>query len=283
MRRRFIVLVVAAVATVPLPASAGGRGGTAEIVTFGRRKPPGVEVVARGFTHSSASARRSISHEDAGATDTRSDAAPVPVAISAHNCIPRVDARGVSLSYVFTESGVGDCVSFVSPPPVPNRPERPGRRPRPSAESLAQSAYERVVELAPRPALDVAPGRVGLTGLPSYFWVGNDLAPVTASASAGGVTVTATARPAQYRWDFGDGTDRTTNHGGRAWTKRNPGNVGHLYETKGRYEPSVTLTWVASWRINGGPWQPLGYFSTTGSVQYPVREVRAVLVQAKNR
>lgn len=204
------------------------------------------------------------------------------MALSAHNCIPRLDARGVSLSFEFVESGVGDCVSFVSPPPPePGPRNRPGRNPRPSPESLAQAAYDRAISLAASPNLELAPARIGLTGLTSYFWVGNDLAPVTARAGVRGLTVTAQASPTSYTWAFGDGTTRTTQHPGRPWTKRENGNVGHLYETKGRYEPSVTVTWTARWRINGGPWRDLGYFSTSGSAEYPVREMVAALVRRR--
>ena len=217
-----------------------------------------------------------------GATSATAPAVPAPVALSAHNCIPRTDARGVSLSYQFFESVVADCVSFVSPPaPEPGPARQPDRPPRPSPEALAAAAFERVIELAPRPALDIAPVRLGLTGLPSFFWVGNDLAPVTATAGVPGLTVTAEARPSEYAWDFGDGSTRSTQHPGRPWTRRRDGNVGHLYETKGRYEPAVDVVWVARWRVNGGPWRDLGYFSTTGSIDYTVREMIAVLTRRR--
>ena len=205
------------------------------------------------------------------------------MAISAHNCIPRTDARGVSLSYQFFESSVADCVSFVSPPSVEPRPNArgPRRAPRPSPEALAQRAYERAISLAPEPELAIAPARIGLTGLPSYFWVGNDLRPITATAGIRGLTVTAEARPVRFLWDFDDGTTRTTQHGGRPWSRTRDGNVGHLYETAGLYEPRVTVVWAARWRANGGRWDDLGYFSTAGSVDYPVRQMLAVLVRRR--
>ena len=204
-----------------------------------------------------------------------------PLALSAHNCIPRTDARGVSLAYTFVESGVADCVSFVSPPPPePGNPARPHRRPRrPSPEALAQSAYDRVIELASQPDLGVAPARIGLTGLKSFFWIDNDMAPVSATAGVRGLTVTAQAQPTEYTWDFDDGSTRTTRHQGRPWTRTRNGNVGHLYETKGRYEPAVTVVWAARWRVNRGPWDDLGYFSTAGSAEYPVRGMISVLVR----
>ena len=59
------------------------------------------------------------------------------------------------------------------------------------------------------------------------------------------------------------------------------GNVAHMYGTKGRYEPTVSVVWAARWRVDGGGWQDLGYFSTTGSVDYAVREMIAVLVRRR--
>jgi hypothetical protein len=138
-----------------------------------------------------------------------------------------------------------------------------------------------VIALAPSPELRAAPAATGLTGLPSFFWVGNDLAPISATAGVRGLAVTAEARPVRYLWDYGDETTRQTQHGGRAWTRTQSGNVAHVYETKGRYEPTVSVVWAARWRINGGGWSDLGYFSTTGSVDYPVREMIAVLVRRR--
>lgn len=208
---------------------------------------------------------------------------PVPVSISAHNCVPRLDPRGVSLSLDFSE-GAGDCVSFLSPAPAaPRQRGRGPRNPRPSPEQLASSLYDRVISLAPRPELDAAPGRVGLTGLESFFWVARDLEPVTATAGVRGLSVTAEARPVRYLWDFGDGATTETQGPGRPWTRSRPGSVSHLYETKGRYEATVEVVWAARWRVGQGPWRALGYFTTTGSLDYPVREMVAVLVRHRPR
>lgn len=276
------VFICFLVTTLSPVAFADGRPG-AQVIYFGQARAPGVKASAVNF-QASASAMPSDKEVMPNALASASaGTVPAPVSLSAHNCIPRTDARGVSLAFEFVESGVADCVSFVSPPPPPPDPgrPRPKQEPRPSPETLAQAAFDRVISLAPSPELDVAPGRIGLTGLPSFFWVGNELAPVTATAGVRGLTVTAEARPAAYRWDFDDGTTRTTQHGGRPWTRQRDGNVGHLYETKGRYQPAVTVTWAARWRINGGAWRDLGYFSTTDAIEYRVREMVAALVRRR--
>lgn len=276
--------VSAALALAVMTPTASASGGGAEVIYYGRVHAPGVraEVIAVATDRSgeSASARaRSASPSVAMAKPSGSVAVPAPVAISAHNCIPRTDARGISLSFEFAEGTAADCLSFVSPDPVPPAPRRDARRGRrPSPESLAQAAYDRMISLAPEPDLALAPGRVGLTGLPSFFWVGNELRPVSATAGVRGLTVTAEARPVRYLWDFDDGAGRRTTHPGRPWTRHREGDVSHLYETKGRYDVSVEVVWAARWRVNDGAWRGLGYFSTTDSVDYPVRGMIAVLV-----
>lgn len=251
---------------------------------YSRGDAVGVSATARiGFSVSGSESASHTSHASPSTTTgVSAGGPPAPVAISAHNCIPRSQPVGVSLSFEIVESPIGDCISFVSPEPLPDRPARgPRRAPRPSPESLAQRAFDRVISLAPDPELGIAPARVGLTGLPSYFWVDGELAPVTATAGVRGLTVTAEARPVRYQWDFDDGTTRSTQHGGRPWTRGRDGNVGHVYETKGRYEPGITVLWAARWRVNGGPWADLGYFSTIGSAEYPVREMIAALVRRR--
>ncbi|MDQ4024336.1 MAG: PKD domain-containing protein, partial [Actinomycetota bacterium] len=105
--------------------------------------------------------------------------------------------------------------------------------------------------------------------------------PVSATAEAGPLTVTAEARPVRYLWDFGDGTELGTTRPGRPWTQARPGDVSHLYEAKGRYEVGAEVVWAARWRTNGGPWRDLGYFTTESSAGYPVREMVAVLVRRR--
>lgn len=287
MRARYIAVgtaVVFAAGISPVGANGDGDG----TIYYGRIHGPGVEaeVIAVG------GGRSLQAHHGPAADGAQAPAAapapasaslPAPVSISAHNCVPRLDPRGVSLTLDFSE-GAGDCVSFLSPAPAPARQrDRGPRNPRPSPEQLASSLYDRVISLAPRPELDAAPGRVGLTGLDSFFWVARDLEPVTATAGVRGLSVTAEARPVRYLWDFGDGATTETQGPGRPWTRSRAGSVSHLYETKGRYEATVEVVWAARWRVGQGPWRALGYFTTTGSLDYPVREMVAVLVRHRPR
>ena len=62
------------------------------------------------------------------------------------------------------------------------------------------------------------PGRVGLVGLPVWMWAqqpdSTTWGPVTRTATAGGYTVTATAKVTKVVWAMGDGRDRGVPHPG---------------------------------------------------------------------
>lgn len=160
-------------------------------------------------------------------------------------------------------------------------PNKKKTKARPTPEQLAAAAADRAIALAPRPRLRMAPSAVGLTGLPSYFWVRPRPQPIRAVAEVPGLRVEAEARPVQYVWDFGDGAERVTTYPGRPWRRQRPGNIAHTYERRDRYEVSVEVIWEARWRIGAGPWRHLGFFSNSDADDYPVRQVVAVLARVR--
>jgi hypothetical protein len=171
------------------------------------------------------------------------------------------------------------CLLQLPPEASPAAPR--GRGPRAPQPPNPGRILDRVIELVAAPELDIAPGEIGLTGLETYVWV-ERLAPVSVSAAAGATRVDARAVASQYLWDWGDGDDTLTYDPGRPWSRFQEGSIGHLYETRGRYELSVEVVWEAQWRINGGAWQALGFFSLSDSVDYPVRQVQARLTRTSN-
>lgn len=217
--------------------------------------------------------------EELGWVGSGGDALPQPVALAAHNCgvLYMVGNAGLSLGDPLQSGGASDCAA-LAPPVV-----RPGDidPATPDAPDLAAIAFARARDFADVPELTLVPSTRGVTGLRSYFWLSEVPATVSATASAGGMSVTAEAYPVTYTWSFGDGATVTTYGPGRPWSKNHPGSIGHMYETKGRYEISVEVLYEARFSVNGGPWQPLGYFSTSDQQPYSVREVLAALSRSR--
>jgi len=250
------------------------------VVSDGRRAEPGVGAVAQSFsvqdkdqlaTVGVVSSVSSISTPLSG--EALSLTMPTP-----NRCVaiePTTDTFGL-----FSSSS--SCTSFAPVTPAGGGQPGRGRRPAPpSPEQLAAIAADRAMDLAQDPALEIAPSRIGLTGLDSFFWLAEEPRPVQATASAGGLSVTAEARPVQYVWDFGDDTDKVTEEPGRAWTRWLDGNVAHMYQTRARYEVAVEVVWSARWRIGTGAWEPLGFFSNSDARDYPVRQMIAMLVRPR--
>ncbi|MET7693879.1 ATP/GTP-binding protein [Streptomyces sp. NPDC005483] len=130
-------------------------------------------------------------------------------------------------------------------------------------QELAQQAVDSMTLLGPDININPKPGGRGLVGMPVWMAVGRSQTtwgPNTASASAGGVTVTATARVSKVVWSMGDGTSVTCTTPGTVYRtsyglKRSP-DCGHVYTqpstntSGGTYRVSATSTWVIDW--NGG-------------------------------
>ena len=215
-------------------------------------------------------------------TETYAPSSPAPPEPSLsyidNVCGMLVDTQVQVRESIFS-SEISGCLLGFRPEQVAQAPgERGPRSPQPPGP---ERIIDRVIELVAAPDLNIAPSEIGLTGLQTYVWI-DEPAPVSVSAAAGGTTVDARAFPTQYLWDWGDGNDTLTYDSGRSWTRTRPGSIEHVYETRGRYDLSVEVVWEAQWRINGGAWQALGFFSLADSVNYPVRQVQARLTRTNN-
>jgi hypothetical protein len=142
---------------------------------------------------------------------------------------------------------------------------------------LAQRAVDRM-QLEP---IDIGivpedePGSVGIVGMPQWMWVNepapNTFGPITASASAGGATVTATASVDRIVWDMGDGTTVTCIGAGTPYEDRydisDSPDCGHRYTKQGAYEVTATSYWMVQWEGVGQTGTiPLDFTSTANIV-----------------
>jgi hypothetical protein len=81
--------------------------------------------------------------------------------------------------------------------------------------------------------------------------------PITATASAGGTTVTATARIFRITWDMGDGATVVCRSAGTpyrpSYGREDSPDCGHTYTTSssgqpsGKYTVTATSDWVVTW------------------------------------
>lgn len=137
----------------------------------------------------------------------------------------------------------------------------------PTPREVAQMAVEQMnlsaidIGITPRPGAN----SVGLVGMPVWMWAqGPDrhtFGPSTASASAGGITVSATAQVHEIVWDMGDGNEVVCTTAGTPYDasfgrKASP-DCGHVYERSSahergeRYTVTATSLWVITWEGAG--------------------------------
>lgn len=135
----------------------------------------------------------------------------------------------------------------------------------PTPRELAQRAVEQMNLRAIDIGVAPSPDGVGLVGVPVWLWVDNPtpntFGPETESASAGGVTVTATARVHRLTWDMGDGTTIECTSAGTPYQEsfgfEESPDCGHSYTTEshgqagGKYTVTATSDWVVEWEGAG--------------------------------
>jgi hypothetical protein len=151
----------------------------------------------------------------------------------------------------------GLLITIWSQDPPPNSGAGPTPR------EVAQLAIERMklsainIGIAPEPG----PDSVGLVGMPVWMWAKapNDhtFGPITESASAGGITITATAKVLRVTWDMGDGTEVVCDTAGSpykpSYGRKDSPDCGHTYkkssahETDEAYTVTATSSWVITW------------------------------------
>lgn len=99
------------------------------------------------------------------------------------------------------------------------------------------------------------PDRMGLVGLPVWLWAADPgpstLGPVTRSVSAGGFTVTATARLQRVVWSMGDGQFVSCRGEGTpyrlSYGKTDSPTCGYRYTRQGHYTVTATSWWLVEW------------------------------------
>ncbi|MFJ1975330.1 ATP/GTP-binding protein [Streptomyces sp. NPDC087903] len=144
---------------------------------------------------------------------------------------------------------------------------------------LAQRAVDSMKLAGPDIASPRPAGKY-LVGMPMWMWVNQSrttYGPNTASASAGGVSVTATAKVTKIVWQMGDGTAVTCAGPGTPYTaaagKSDSPTCGHTYtrtsadQPDGRYQVTTTSTWTINWQVTTGGGAQAGQLTETRQSQ----------------
>lgn len=118
---------------------------------------------------------------------------------------------------------------------------------------------------------------------PVQLWLTGGWEPQSATASAGGLSATVTARPERVTWTMGDGGSVTCSTAGSPASRGGGSDCSYTYKVSsaGRagdaYRVSVAVTFAATWRATDGTGGDLGPLtSPAGSVTVQVGEVQAV-------
>ncbi|HXH78410.1 hypothetical protein [Nocardioides sp.] len=142
-----------------------------------------------------------------------------------------------------------------------NPPDRAGTGPTPRV--VAQQAIATMGLKAVRIGITPEPGddSIGIVGMPVWMWAkepdAETVGPTTASASTGGITVTATATLHKVTWSMGDGTKVVCTTAGTPYEpefgmQASP-DCGHTYGTSSagqdddKFTVTATSDWVVSW------------------------------------
>ncbi|WP_234444198.1 ATP/GTP-binding protein [Streptomyces sp. NRRL S-1868] len=167
-----------------------------------------------------------------------------------------------------------------------------GGPPKVDPGEVAQEAVDKMLLAPPRIEMSPKPGGKGLIGMPVWLAVDKSsktrFGPTTASASAGDVTVTATARVTRVDWNLGDGGSRSCTPGQMKPYKKSYGmamsECGYRYRSlppnavdgRGTYTVSATSHWDVEWQVEGS--QESGELDQTRSSQVDVSigEARAL-------
>ena len=107
------------------------------------------------------------------------------------------------------------------------------------------------------PTIEMAPpdGSAQLVGLASWLWINPDQwHAVSASATAGPVTTTATATPTKVVWGMGDGASVTCDGPGTPYSPAAPDattDCSYVWPAPGSFTVTATIYWSVTWTATG--------------------------------
>lgn len=158
-----------------------------------------------------------------------------------------------------------------------------------SPEALAQQALNEVP--VPQPGINMNPSadKGAVTNVETWLWIDrSQWQPVSASASAGNVTVTTTAAPDHVVYDMGNGDKVTCNGPGTPYEPNRPAadqstDCSYTYtrssanQPDGRYVVTATVFYTVAWSATGiAAGGALAPITQSSSVAIRVSEIQAL-------
>ncbi|MFI7676417.1 hypothetical protein [Actinophytocola sp. NPDC049390] len=186
--------------------------------------------------------------------------------------------------YIWKCTGEGVADALYRPPVWIPDGQQPGAALLPSPAELAQMARKQL--RLPAPTIAASPSGDQLVNLPTWLWVANGWAPISATASVPGVSVTAVATPTSVTWSMGDGSTVTCTGPGTPFRagadpKSSSPDCGHTYRSSSARQPgetypvSATVHWTVTWS-GAGQGGTFPDMTTTGSAAFRVAESQAL-------
>lgn len=178
--------------------------------------------------------------------------------------------------------GCGDDRSPTDGPllPPPADPAAPGA---PAVPPRVVTVADVARFLPAAATMHAEPDGWAVVRVPANFWV--DVAPVTVGGELLGQQVQVRFTPRAYRWDYGDGDQRTTTAPGSTWAALGQDELtetatSHLYQERATVDPAVTVLYAAAYRVGGGDWTGIdgAVVGTTPPIRTLVVHERTALV-----
>jgi hypothetical protein len=195
----------------------------------------------------------------------------------------------------YPEGAVYNCVDPSSGPFsngavfwLPGPPDA-GVSPEQAAQAVVSRMNLRAADIGIVP--EDRPGSIGAVGAPVYMWTTpgpTTFGPQVLTGSAGGITITATARVARIVWSMGDGSAVTCRTPGTPYEDRygfrDSPDCGHRYTKTSAGKPgnaypiSATSYWVVDWTGPGGSSGQIT-LDLTSTTSIVVGELQAVVTR----
>jgi len=194
------------------------------------------------------------------------------------------------------------CPTPAAPaaPAAPGAPAAPAAPPPPPPPpSPAQVAQIAISQMKLQPVgigivPENTPGKIGVVGMPTWMWAKNPgeatTGPMTRSATAGPVTVTAVATLDRVVWNMGDGSSVTCHGAGvpysAGWGAQDSPTCGHRYQHTSEDQPGMayTVTATSYWNIvwAGGGGAGVVPQQVAANTQIQVGEFQAIVTHSGN-